>query len=321
VPALAVNSGGVGGAGAEAGRADGRALVTLMLLAGLAGCRTSPSEPLTAAGVVRCPSLLVEASSFDVVYGGSIELTAGPADSSGDPAIAYQWSGNGGQFSDAKGRVTTYRCSAGAGPRTIAVTARRASCSVATSLVIVCEDESVDAGVVDAAGHVAPDDARETDSGNAASDGAADAGGVCGPDPTIDEAAACNQCTLANCTIFENVKKDVMPTAGCHHLAADRDRQACEALYCCMRTNRCVVNGDPTPCWCGTADPSRCATGADVANGPCLAETQAAAGTKQQPEIAASVVDPTLAIGGAVNLAICRASFCADPPKPACAGF
>ena len=83
----------------------------------------------------------------------------------------------------------------------------------------------------------------------------------------------------SNCTILENVKKDVMPTAGCHHLAADRDRQACEALYCCMRTHRCVVNGDPTPCWCGTADPNRCANGADVANGPCLAETQAAAGT------------------------------------------
>jgi hypothetical protein len=287
---------------------------------GLVGCRTSTSEPLTTAGVVRCPSLSVDASSFDVAYGGSIELTAGPPDSSGGSPIQYQWSGNGGQFSAAGARVTTYRCSAGAGPRTITVTAQRASCSVSTSLVIICDEEIIDAGVIDSADDVAPDDASATDSGGADS-GGADSGGACGPDPTIDEGATCNKCTLTNCTTLESVKMNVMPTDGCHHLAADRDRQACEALYCCMRTHRCVVNGDPTPCWCGTADPNRCATGTDVANGPCLAETQAAAGTKQQPEISASVVDPTLAIGGAMNLAICRASFCADPPAPACAGF
>ena len=76
------------------------------------------SEPLTTAGVVFCPSLSVEASSFDVAYGGSIELTAGPPDSSdgGSPTV-YQWSGAGGQFSDAKGRVTMYRCSAAAPAR------------------------------------------------------------------------------------------------------------------------------------------------------------------------------------------------------------
>lgn len=290
------------------------------LLVGLVGCRTSTNEPLSTAGVIVCPSLAIDASSFDVAYGGSIELTAGPADSSGGAPITYQWSGAGGQFSDAKGRVTMYRCSAGAGPRTIEVMARRESCSVSASLVVVCDEEIIDASVVDAAGDVASD-ANGTDAGNAESDGAIDTGGACGPDPTIDEAAACNQCTLGNCTILENVKKGVMPTAGCHHLAADRDRQACEALYCCMRTHRCVVGGDPTPCWCGTADPDRCANGADVANGPCLAEAQTAAGTIQQPEIAARVVDPTLAIGGAMNLAICRASFCADPPTPACGGF
>ena len=288
-------------------------------MVGLIGCRTS-NEPLPTAGVIVCPSLSVDVSSFDVVYGGSIELTAGPPDSSGGSPIVYQWSGSGGQFSDAGARSTTYHCSAGAGPRTIALTARRVSCSVSASLVIVCDEEIIDAGVIDSADDIAPDDANGNDSG-AEDSGAAETGGVCGPDPTIDEGATCNECTLANCTILENVKKNVMPTAGCHHLAADRDRQTCEALYCCMRTNRCVVNGDPTPCWCGTADPNRCATGADVADGPCLAEAQAAAGTKQQPEIAARVVDPTLAIGGAMNLAICRASFCADPPTPACAGF
>lgn len=296
------------------------------LLVALGGCRTSTNQPLSSDDVVHCPSLLVNASSFDVVYGGSIDLSAGDADSSDGSVVAYQWSGNGGQFSNATGRVTTYRCSAGAGPRTIGVTARRDSCAVSASLVVVCDGPIIDASVVDAAVDVVPDAGNGTDVGNADSDGATDAGGaVCGPDPTIDEGVTCNQCTLANCTILENVnmnmKKSVMPTAGCHHLAADRDRQACEALYCCMRTHRCVVSGDPTPCWCGTADPDRCASGADVADGPCLAEAELAAGTTQQPEIAARVVDPTLAIGGAMNLAICRASFCADPPTPACAGF
>jgi hypothetical protein len=271
----------------------------------------------------------VDTTSFDVPFGGSIDLTAGPFDSDGGAAISYQWSAPGGDFSDPAARATAFRCApaTGAGPRTISLTARRADCSVSAQLVVICDDVPVDASIDDSSvADAGVDDAEDAaDSGDA---GAGDGGGsgtgsVCGDDSTIDEGTACNQCTLENCTTLEsaNTKKDVMPTAGCHHLAADRDRQACEALYCCMRTHRCVVNADPTPCWCGSADPTQCANGTVVADGPCLAETQAAAGTMAQSEIAARFVDPTLAVGGAVNLAICRASFCADPPAPICAGY
>jgi len=293
-----------------------------VLVAGVLACRSSSAPLSGSAGVVRCPSLEVKVSSFDVEYGGSIQLTGGPVDATGGAPITYQWSGSGGDFSDPTARVTTYRCSlaAGPGPQVIALTARRASCSVSTQLVVVCDDAPIDAAADDAASaDDGPDGSVASDAGNDAEGGSGVVG--CGQDPTNDEGATCNQCTFDNCTTIENVKLGVTPTAGCNHLVADRDRQACYALYCCMRSHQCVVGGDPKRCWCGTADPTQCQSGAAAANGPCLAEIQAAAGTTQPGEIAARFVDPTLAVGGAVNLAICRATFCADPPTPACVGL
>lgn len=297
----------------------------LVLVAGALACRSSSAPLSSSAGVVRCPSLEVSASSFDVEYGGSVQLTGGQVDTSGGPPITYQWSGSGGDFGEPAARVTTYRCSlaAGPGPRVIALTARRASCSVSTQIVVVCDDAPMDASVDD--GPSPADDAGQDDGGSPSDAGDGGEGGTgivgCGLDPTNDEGPTCNQCTFDNCTTLENVKMGVTPTAGCNHLAADRDRQACYALYCCMRSHQCVVGGDPKPCWCGTADRTQCESGSAVANGPCLAEIQAAAGTTQAAEIAAHFIDPTLAVGGAVNLAICRATFCADPPTPACAGL
>jgi hypothetical protein len=305
-------------------------LVALALLAGATSCRDQPRATSDANASVRCPSVALEISSFDSELGGAIEVRAGAADPGPGAPVVYAWSATAGAFDDPTALATAYSCppTGDAGPQIIRVSASRGACTVSQQLVVICFAPLVDAGAGGEGGSTGGDG-----SGGAAGVGGAGAGaggggggtstpdGGCGIDPTTDEGNSCNQCTAANCTILENAQPDVPPTAGCHHLASDRERQSCQALYCCMRSNRCVAGGDPTPCWCGSADPTECARGQAPANGPCAREIEAAAGTTEAPEIALRLIDPTFPLGGAANLAICRATFCATPPSPACQGF
>lgn len=281
---------------------------------------------------VRCPSLAIDVSSFDIELGGQVDVTAGPVDLAPGEQVTYAWSAPAGSFADPNARVTTYRCpKSGSGPQSIVVAATRGLCTVAQSIVVICADPPVDGGP-------GSDDASDDDAGMGdvaeAIDGGVDGGDGggrdggdasgplgCGMDPTIDEGVACNKCTFDNCTTLENAKVGVQPTAGCHHLASDAQRQSCQSLYCCIRSHGCVVDDDPTRCWCGTTDPALCTTGQAPANGPCRAEVEQAAGTTEPSQIALRLIDPTFPIGGAMNLAICRASFCADPPTPVCQGY
>jgi hypothetical protein len=285
-----------------------------------------PSTPNAAANAsVRCPSLTLDVSSFDSVLGGSIDVSAGAADPDSSAPVAYSWTASAGAFEDPSARTTAYICprSADVGAQLIRVSATRGVCTVSQPLVVICLAPIADAGAGGWSGSDGTGGARgaaDAGAGGGAGD-ASDGAAGCGIDPTTDEGASCNQCTTANCTTYENAKKGVPPTAGCHHLASDRERQSCQTLYCCIRSSNCVKNGDPTACWCGTADPNKCALGTEAANGPCVQEVEDAAGTTQAPEIASRMVDPTFPLGGAANLAICRATFCADSPSPACQGF
>jgi hypothetical protein len=168
----------------------------------------------------------------------------------------------------------------------------------------------------------APTDSRDGGGETGSAADGPDGGGMptCGDhDSTADEGDACNDCTLANCYTLEAAGDPKKATDGCHHLASDSDRVLCQRLYCCMRAHRCVVGGDSTACWCGDLDPASCTSGSEPPRGPCLAEFQAAAKSTDATQIALRTVDPTLAVGGAVNLVSCRISYCSDPPTPACA--
>ena len=316
----------------------------------LFGChsRSPVGVPVVPAGRVQCPSLALAISSGEDEVRDNAEVSAGAAASDPASPVSFVWSATAGSFADPGAASTRYRCprSTGTSLQTITVSASRGPCTVTQQIVVICAGFTAGgagsggtlgggAGGAPGTGDADADADDDPDAGAHTGDGGGDAadagreggdasGGflTCGlADSTIDEGESCNRCTLDNCTTLESARRDVPVTDGCHHLKSDADRVRCEALYCCLRAQHCVVQGDATPCWCGTTAPEACMQGTEPANGPCRSEFQAAAGTTDVAQIALEMIDPTLPIGGAVNLATCRASFCADPPSPACAGL
>jgi hypothetical protein len=320
----------------------------VMLMVVLASCkaRQLPSSTLLPEGVVACPSIVVAVTAGDGFVQGSTQVSAGPSVPDPRP-LTYLWTASGGGFLDASQPSTTYFCPRlGDGPQTISLTASRGPCSVSERIVLICSAlpptdtgeggapggggrgggggrPGTDAGPVDAAAADATTDGADD---AAAGDDGGGGGGIamCGADDaTTDEGDACNACTMANCYTIERMQSDVKssgpPTDGCHHLTSDADRVLCEALYCCIRAHGCLVDGDATQCWCGDVDPVACSNGTLPPTGPCLTEFRAAAKTTEAAQIALRVVDPTVPVGGAVNLAACRFNYCSDRPNPACA--
>jgi hypothetical protein len=322
--------------------------VALAVILGALACAKQPLATPQASNKVTCPNLALDITVSDGDTSGSLVVSANPGGSAIAPATTYSWSASVGTFADPGARTTSYACPPSTTPQTLVihVSASNGACTVSQQSVVVCFNV-IDArtgaggapyiyrgfggsgsGSGGAAGGPG-DDAGSNGADRDAGDASVAVDGTCGLDPTIDEGATCNQCTVDNCTTLETVqaittpdpKHPVLVIAGCHHLASDTQRQNCEALYCCLRSTGCVKNGDATSCWCGSADPTNCTTGAEIANGPCVQEIQAAAGSDQAPQIWNRIVDPTYPLGGAINLATCRATFCADRPTPACGGF
>ena len=96
------------------------------------------------------------------------------------------------------------------------------------------------------------------------------------------------------------------------------DRQLCENLYACFvnPANACEKQGDVLSCWCGS-NPDTCQTDnapPTKANGPCLDLVAAAAkldgGIYDASSIIQRFVDQDFPLGRAVNLTICRGSYC-----------
>lgn len=114
-----------------------------------------------------------------------------------------------------------------------------------------------------------------------------------------DDGLACQTCNTDNC---------FPPTDGCTLITNAMDKALCETLYSCFITSGCTSGGDPTKCWCGT-HPTTCST-PGAADGPCLAQIQAAAKTTDPGFIRLNFVNPNLPLGRAVNLASCLGSFC-----------
>jgi hypothetical protein len=115
----------------------------------------------------------------------------------------------------------------------------------------------------------------------------------------------CDACTLANCALGSS------GTDGCCSLATAPDRSLCAAVVDCMTAHAatCSDLGDPTNCYCGTSG-SACFTMAGAANGPCVAEVLAAAGTQVPGSVIVQFTSPASPLGRAVNLTTCRGGFC-----------
>ena len=153
---------------------------------------------------------------------------------------------------------------------------------------------------------------------------------ICLGDPSLCEGDQCNQCTFGvqdgQTDLCSGTKNDCFncdaTTDGCAGLTSDADRRKCYDLYVCVRDAACVNGaGDPFPCWCGTTAYGACSSGGTPANGPCVAQVVAAAGTADQATIAGRLANPNYPLGRAWNLAGCRSNFCGkriDPDHPAC---
>ena len=95
--------------------------------------------------------------------------------------------------------------------------------------------------------------------------------------------------------------------AGCDALVGT-DKDLCLALVTCIRATGCFRR-NVTDCLCGTAMGTACATG--QANGPCLAQIQAA--TKSTSPVANGTLLNSLTVpsGHATQLIACDKNFCA----------
>ena len=175
------------------------------------------------------------------------------------------------------------------------------------------------------------------DDGQACTSGDACLAGVCTP-TTIVPPDSCVPKVCAQCTFGVNPGDqdlcDATPescfncdptTMGCDLMTNPADKALCENLYACLVAPThagdanfpgfCLgAGGDALPCWCGSNGLScpNSNTAPSKANGPCVDLIQAAAHltTYDAPTISAQFVNPSLPLGAAVNLAICRGTFC-----------
>ncbi len=173
----------------------------------------------------------------------------------------------------------------------------------------------------------AASDGTSCNDGNVCTTGDACLAGVCTPAVTLTSShcagTACDQCSFDSpmdvCSLSpDGCDNCVAATDGCDMLTDPTQRQQCEDAYGCFTDpkNACESGGDVRPCWCGT-NPETCSTdnvAPTAANGPCLNFVTVAAGltaaTYDAATISARLVDPTFPLGRAVNLVICRSSFC-----------
>ena len=169
--------------------------------------------------------------------------------------------------------------------------------------------------------------------GGSGAGGSGAGGAIACTDPTHCDSLACEQCTFGRerwrspdlCDSSPDGCNNCDPTvAGCDGFTDPNDRTPVPEPLCLLgsadapgraRPSRTVclgTFGDPLGCWCGS-NSLTCATSnapPTQANGPCVQQIFAAAKTMDAPTINAKFVDPSLPLGAAVNLAICRGSFC-----------
>jgi hypothetical protein len=320
--------------------------VILGFLAGCGGKRTPGTTDVKVGdGSVRinaefnvCPTLTVSAGPSVTRIGAHVAVAALASDDDPNDHVTFAWTATAGVFADAAASSTTYTCPGPdhAGPQTLTVSVSDGKCTVKQSVSVACFTV-VDAGFPEDGGGGPGGIGGGGAGGTGGANGSGGAGGACPGDRTTCEGALCNQCTFgvqtgetdlcsstpggcANCDSTV-ISCEFLIHEGVSLPASDAERTRCQDLYVCVRDGKCVKGYDPTPCWCGTAEVGACQNGTAAANGPCLAQFIAAAGSSDPSVINQRFIDPGYPLGGAMSLAICRASFCGrsvDPTHPAC---
>ncbi len=125
---------------------------------------------------------------------------------------------------------------------------------------------------------------------------------------------ACCSCTTDNCSLSPNPAG----TDGCSGITDPTDKTLCQAAASCFAAathpgnviaGHCTVGGDASRCFCGNSA-AACFATAGAANGPCVAQVQAAAKTQDPTMIRPLFTSPASPLGRAVNLMGCQGGLC-----------
>ena len=288
-----------------------------------------------------CPRATVTAGPAITRVGGHVTVSALGADDDSMDRLTYAWSAAAGSFASATSATTTYTCPSAsqAGPQILTVAVSDGMCVISRSVTVFCDlavlvgDASVDSVSTNDSGAGGVGGVGGTGGGGTGGSGGAGgtamggAGGACASSyPSECEGMACNQCTFGvgpgepdlctNSPTSTGCFNCDPNTAGCQLLTSDAARTKCNALYVCVRDSHCTVDENPIPCYCGASNCFDIGF-AGTPNGACAQQVIAAAGTSDSQTISSNFVNPGSPVGAAMNLAICRSTFCGKGPDPA----
>lgn len=134
------------------------------------------------------------------------------------------------------------------------------------------------------------------------------------PFGTAQTKPACELCRNDQCRNYQALDFDFV--AACFEHADPLFVQQCVDAVECAYTHGCGYNASGmAQCFCGSADLSACQV-AGAANGPCQAETYAAARTTKLAEVIANFGVVTLPIGVANYLLACDHELCSPACRP-----
>jgi hypothetical protein len=291
------------------------------------------------AGFDDCPTVLVTAAPSVTRVGAAVAVAAQAADDDPGDRLTYLWTASAGSFADAMASTTAFTCPGQnqAGPTTVTVAVSDGTCTVTRSAAIYCY-ALADAGTLGDTGSLAADGGPDAgaggtgqggSSGSGGMNGTGGAGGTCTGGASHCEGTLCDQCTFGApagqpdlCSGTNSGCFNCVPTTdGCDQFPSESARSRCQDVYACLRDSHCVDGGDAFRCWCSSGDAVGCGNGTVPAGGPCVQQIAAAVGTTDPSSTVLHWTDPTSPLGGAVNLAVCRASFCGrstDSAHPSC---
>ncbi len=253
-------------------------------------------------GFDNCPTASVRAAPVTARVGQTIAVSGQGSDP--DPAdanLSYTWSATSGFFGDDGEPQTTFTCTQ-AGLVTITLTVSDGHCPTKVSVSVFCV--AVRDGGIDG-----PSGAGGATGTGGSGMGGAGGGGMADSCPAAEPSSGgtmCAGCTTANCSLGPSPATD-----GCCGLEAAADRLLCEAVYACFAVKGCTFTGDPVACFCGSSG-GACYSVVGAANGPCVNEVLAAGKSGDPVTIQSRWVSGMLPLGRAVNLAVCRGSFCSS---------
>ncbi len=289
------------------------------------------------ASVNVCPQLLTATAT--VGADGTIEVSATAKDLDED-SLSFQWAAKSGSFADEDAPSTTYTCD-GAGEQTFTATVTDSDgCSHSKDVKVACQPATMDAGAANEDAGAANEDAgaaeqdagavldsgtskpadvgASLDAGSSAPDaGASEADAGAGADAgssappaaplcTGTPANACEECACSSCTTEMDACKALAGNAAEGPAAGQPKSELCQAVVRCGQAAGCRG----TACYCGTADLVSCLTGS--ADGPCMAEINAAAETTDVVTLQGRQTSTTYAVGLANQVSTCSENSCAD---------